>query len=223
MAEIIRILIVDDHVVVREGLRLLIETQPDMEVAGEAANSVDAMAIAFSEKPDIIVLDLDLGGESGLSLISGLIAPSKKTRVLILTGIQDAEVHHRAIRLGAVGIVHKSEASKTLIKAIRKVHSGEVWIDRHMTASVLAEITRPAEAKKDDPEISKMATLTEREREVISLIGESLRTKDIAGRLFISEKTVRNHMASIYSKLGVTDRFDLVVYAYKHGLASPPH
>ena len=222
MADIIHILIVDDHVIVREGLRLLIESQPDMKVAGEAANGAEAMAIASSEELDIIVLDLDLGSESALSFIPGLIGLSKKRRVLILTGVQDSELHHRAIHLGALGIVHKSEASKTLIKAIRKVHSGEVWIDRHMTAAVLAEIIRPAESKKTDPDASKIAALTEREREIIALIGESLRTKDIAARLFISDKTVRNHLASIYNKLGVTDRFDLAVYAYKHGLATPP-
>ena len=222
MPNSIRVVVVDDHAVMREGLRMLLESDPDIKVVGEGANRAEALAAVASERPDLIILDLDLGSENGLAFLSDLAASPIEVRVLILTGTQDAELHRRAVRLGAVGVVQKSLAGKTLIKAIHKVHEGEVWLDRAMTATVLAEITQGDERKKQDPEAAKIATLTEREREIISLIGESLKTCDIANRLFISEKTVRNHLASIYSKLGVTDRFDLVIYAYKHRLARPP-
>jgi DNA-binding NarL/FixJ family response regulator len=222
MTKSIRIVVVDDHAIIREGLQMLLESEPDLEIVGQAANCAEALALTANQQPDILILDLDLGNESGLSFLSQLISVSEKTRILIFTGIQDVELHRHAIRLGALGIVQKSQASKTLIKAIRKVHDGEVWLDRILTATVLSEISQRNERKKDDPETPKIATLTEREREVIALIGESLKTNDIANRLFISEKTVRNHLASIYSKLGVADRFDLAIYAYKHKLAHPP-
>lgn len=222
MAKSIRVLVVDDHAIVREGLRMLVESEPDIEVVGEAANRADALTLTADKGPDLVILDLDLGSENGLSFLSDLLALSEKTRVLVFTGIQDIELHRRAIRLGALGIVEKSQASKTLIKAIRKVHAGEVWLERTMTATVLGEIINRGEPKKPDLEAVKIATLTEREREIIALVGESLKTNDIASRLFISEKTVRNHLSSIYSKLGVSDRFDLAVYAYKHKLARPP-
>jgi two-component system, NarL family, nitrate/nitrite response regulator NarL len=223
MSKSIRVVVVDDHAIIREGLRMLLDSDPDIEVVGDAANVSEAMTTVARERPDMIILDLDLGGESGLTFLADLAASKIKTRVLILTGTQDAEVHRQAVHLGAVGIVQKSLASKTLIKAVRKVHDGEVWLDRMLTAAVLNEMTYGNDRAKDNPEAAKIATLTEREREVIALIGESLKTHDIAGRLFISEKTVRNHLASIYSKLNVSDRFDLVVYAYRHKLAHPPH
>ena len=222
MPKSIRVVVVDDHAIIREGLRMLLESDPDIAVVGEAANCADALATVRREQPDMIILDLDLGSESGLAFLSDLAAAPVDARVLILTGTQDADLHRQAVRLGAAGIVQKSLASKTLMKAVRKVHEGEVWLDRVMVAAVLNEMTHAHERPQDDPEAARIATLTAREREVIALIGESLKTCAIASRLFISEKTVRNHLASIYSKLNVSDRFDLVVYAYKHKLAQPP-
>ena len=222
MAKAIRVVIVDDHTIIREGLRMLLDSDPDIEVVGDTATCAEALAVVTRERPDVTILDLDLGKESGLTLLTDLAAAQLSTRVLILTGTQDVNLHRRAVLLGAVGIVQKSLASKMLIKAVRKVYEGEVWLDRVMTAAVLTEFTKGGEKKSNNPEEEKIATLTEREREVISLIGESLKTSDIASRLFISDKTVRNHLASIYNKLNVSDRFDLVVYAYKHKLARPP-
>jgi DNA-binding NarL/FixJ family response regulator len=214
----IRILLVDDHALVREMLRSLIEEQPEMAVVGEAQTGSEALSLAALEEPDIILLDLDLGGESGLDSLQALLALSKKPRILVLTGGRDPQMHRQAIYLGAMGFLLKDETAEVLIKAIKKVHEGEAWLDRSMTAAVLSEITR---SKKEDPEAAKINTLTEREREVIALIAEAVGTKQIADRLFISEKTVRNHLASIFSKLELSDRLELAIYASRHGLTDP--
>jgi two-component system nitrate/nitrite response regulator NarL len=217
----IRILLIDDHAVMRWGLRLLIEEQAGFKVVGEASGRNDALELAEREQPDIILLDLSLPGTDGIDLIPELHATAKEARILVLTGVLDPEAHRRAMLLGAVGVVLKEKAPEVLIKAIEKVHAGEVWLDRTMVASVFNERSRAREASKNDPEIIKVATLTGREREVISLIGEGLRNKQIADRLFISEGTVRNHLTTVFSKLEVSDRFELLMYAYRQGLAKP--
>ena len=217
----IRILLIDDHAVMRWGLRLLIEDQPGLKVVGEASGRTDALELAEREQPDIILLDLSLPGTDGIDLIPELHALAKEARILVLTGVLDSEAHRRAMLLGAVGVVLKEKAPEVLIKAIEKVHAGEVWLDRAMVANVFNERSRSREASKNNPEVAKVATLTGREREVISLIGEGLRNKQIADRLFISEGTVRNHLTTVFSKLEVSDRFELLMYAYRQGLARP--
>jgi DNA-binding NarL/FixJ family response regulator len=121
-----------------------------------------------------------------------------------------------------MGIVKKEKAAEVLISAIERVHAGEAWLDPSLMAGVLTEMTRSSRGKKTDPEADKIAALTNREREVIALVGEGIKSKEIAGRLFISETTVRHHLTSIFDKLGVADRVELLIYAYRHGLASPP-
>ena len=218
----IRILLVDDHAVVRAGLRMIIQSRTGMTIVGEAGNRDDALSLADSEHPDIILLDLDLGGESGMTLIADLIAAAGEARIIILTGLRDPEAHRQAVLLGAMGIVKKEKAAEVLISAIERVHAGEAWLDPSLMAGVLTEMTRSGKGKKTDAEADKIAALTNREREVITLVGEGIKSKEIAGRLFISETTVRHHLTSIFDKLGVADRVELLIYAYRHGLASPP-
>ena len=218
----IRVLLVDDHAVVRTGLRLLIESRPGLQVVGEAATRPAALTAAAREHPDLILLDLDLGGSSGLDFLPELLAAAPAARVLILTGLRDAEVHRRAVRLGAMGVVVKDKAAEVLLQAIEKVHAGEVWLERTMMAATLRELTRRGTATPHDPEAAKIATLTAREREVIALVGTGLKNRQIAQRLFISETTVRHHLTAVFAKLGVADRLELVIYAYRHGLATAP-
>ena len=218
----IRILLVDDHAVVRAGLRLIVQSREGMTIVGEAGNRDDALSLADSEHPDIILLDLDLGGDSGMTLIADLIAAAGEARIIILTGLRDPEAHRQAVLLGAMGIVKKEKAAEVLISAIERVHAGEAWLDPSLMAGVLTEVTRSSRGRKTDPEADKIAALTNREREVITLVGEGIKSKEIAGRLFISETTVRHHLTSIFDKLGVADRVELLIYAYRHGLASPP-
>lgn len=201
---------------------MIIHSRTGMTIVGEAANRDAALALAGSEHPNIILLDLDLGGDSGMNLIADLIAAASEARIIILTGLRDPEVHRQAVLLGAMGIVKKEKAADVLITAIERVNLGEAWLDPSLMAGVLNEVSRSSRARKTDPETEKIATLTNREREVIALVGEGIKSKEIAGRLFISETTVRHHLTSIFDKLGVADRVELLIYAYRHGLASPP-
>ena len=217
--EPIRILIVDDHAVVRAGLRMLIDQNPTMKVIGLAGNRSEALAIAASEQPNLIILDLLLGDEDGLTILPELREVAKNARVLVLTGLRGSESQRRAMLAGAMGVVLKDHAAEVLIKAINKVHQGEVWLDRLMMGSVLDEMTQTPET---DPDKARIASLTEREREVIALIAEGLKNKEIGKRLFISETTVTHHLSSIFSKLGVSDRLELVIYAFSRNLAKMP-
>jgi DNA-binding NarL/FixJ family response regulator len=219
-SEPIRILIVDDHAVVRTGLRMLIEQNPTMKVIGLAGNRSEALALAASEQPNIIILDILLGDEDGLSFLPELLKVASKARVLVLTGLRSSEAQRRAIFAGAMGVVLKDHAAEVLINAIKKVHEGELWLDRSLTATMLDEMR----GRKIDPEQAKIDSLTNRELEVLALITEGLRSKEIAQRLFISESTVTHHLSSIFSKLEVSDRMELMLYAFRHGLAKiPPH
>ena len=217
----IRIMIVDDHAVIRAGLRMLIEQDQAMTVVAMAGTPAEALTLAASEKPDIIVLDLILGEEDGLDFLPELTKVSSNSRVLVLTGVQTPESHRTAIRRGAMGIVLKQQAAELLLKAIKKVHDGEVWIDRSMIGSVLSDV-RSEQHTAANPEASKINALTAREREVISLVSRGLKNRIIGQRLFISETTVTHHLSSIYAKLGVSDRLELVVYAFANQLAQKP-
>ncbi|MGA9773740.1 MAG: response regulator transcription factor [Blastocatellia bacterium] len=221
-AKHIRVLLVDDHLVVRTGLRMIIDSQPDMKMVGEAGNRAEALALAASENPDIILLDLDMGDFNGTEIIADLLAAANAARIIILTGMRSTEVYKKALMLGAMGIVAKDKAADVLINAIKVVRRGEAWLDPATTASMLGEMSRAPKPKTPDPEAEKIATLTNREREVVTLIGEGIRNKEIADRLFISETTVRHHLTSIFDKLDVGDRVELLIYAYKHKLADPP-
>ena len=215
----ITIMIVDDHVVIRSGLRMLIEHDQRMQVVAQAGNKVEALERAASSRPDVIILDLLLGDEDGLAFLPELCEMSPNSRVLVLTGVQNPDAHRRAIRRGEMGIVLKEHAADQLIKAIKKVNEGEVWIERSMMGSMIQEINKPALV---DPEVSKIESLTDREREVIALVGEGLKNKQVGERLFISETTVTHHLSSVFSKLEVSDRLELIIYAFRHGLAKRP-
>ena len=217
----VRILIVDDHLVVRTGLRMLIENQPRMKVVGMAANRKEALELAASTAPDVILLDLDLGVENGMNFLPDLREKAAAARVLVLTGLKDAQTHRRAVKQGAMGIVLKEEAAEVLIKAIEKVSAGELWLDRTTMGNLFDEMTRK-ESKSENGETARIMSLTERERQIVGLIAEGLKNKQIGERLFISETTVTHHLTSVFSKLGVSDRLELVIYSFTHGLARMP-
>jgi two-component system, NarL family, nitrate/nitrite response regulator NarL len=219
---LISILLVDNHVVMRQGLRMLIENSPGMKVVAEAASCEEALEAAARTVPDVVLLDLDLGSGSGADIIPQLVLIDEKVHVLVLTGVREPELHRRAIRQGAVGIVMKEQSGEILIKALRRVCAGEVWINHSMTAIVLHELRNGPESKRLDTEAARVASLTPREREVVALIAQGLRTARIAGELFISEYTVRNHLKSIFDKLMVSDRLELATYAVRHGLLTKP-
>lgn len=218
----IRILLLDQHTLLRDGLRRLFEEQVDLELIGESGSLKQACAIAATTHPDLILLELNLDGELDLQAIPELLEAAPQARLLLVTGLNENQLFHQAVNLGVMGVVRKEEGSQTLLKAIRKVHAGEIWLDRTMIANVITNLTRGRNQHKLDPEAQKISQLSEREREVIALIGHGLKNKQIADKLSISEVTVRHHLTSIYSKLEVSDRLELIIYAYQNNLAELP-
>ena len=216
----IGILLVDDHEVVRIGLRHLIDKHPHMKIVGEACSPADALKIAAREKPEIIILDLCLGTEKGADIIPELMRVSEESRVIVLTAVQDEEELRRASRLGAMGVISKDTPVDMVIKAIDRVHAGELWLNRKLTAALVAELRRPGEELRANAEGKLIAQLTDREKDVVSLVGEGLKNKQIADRLFISETTVRHHITSILKKLQVSDRLELLIFAYRNDLVA---
>ena len=244
MAALARILIIEDQEIVSEGLRLLLDQRPGLSVIGTASNCHEALALAKSHQPNVALLDINLGLEYGLDCMPELLVHSPGCRVLVLTGERDVDAHYTAIYRGAFGVIQKTVGPETLVDAVRKVHLGEAWLDGVLMARVLedwqhlrnnggpdhdangsAPVAVPIVAAAPPRylfEDAKINRLTDREREVIHLIGQGMRNQQIADKLFISVITVRHHLSSIFNKLDVGDRFELAIYAYRHGLAKPP-
>jgi two-component system, NarL family, nitrate/nitrite response regulator NarL len=217
----IRILIIDDQLIVREGLRMLIENHPGTKVVAMAGTRSEALDIIAREPIDVIILDLELSGSSALSFIPQLREAAKDARILVLTGQRDSTTHQKAAQLGAMGVVLKENAADLMLKAIEKVYKGEAWLDRLTLGSLIFQMSSQ-ETESVDPRTRKIASLTDRERQVITLIAEGLKNRQIAERLFISHVTVTHHLSSIYEKLGVSDRLELVIYAFANKLAKIP-
>ncbi len=215
----IRVLLIHECPLVCASFRHLLESQPDLVVVGEGPPSHEAVHLAQSQSADLVLLDPIRQGESCLDLIPVLVDTTVHTRVVVLTRAPDHEFEQRAVQLGAHGIIDREHSPAVLFKAIRKVHAGEVWLDRELVARVL--LSR-RQSQQVDPEQDKIAALTSREREVIALVGAGLNNREIGARLSISETTVRHHLTAIFTKLGTRDRLKLVVYAYRYGLAGPP-
>ena len=220
----IRVLLVDDHRSVLWGLEKLIQSErPRMELVGTATTSGEALRILDSAAADVILLDLDLNGESGLLAIPGILARSK-AQVLILTGSRDPVLHDNAVLAGARGVVEKGEAAETLIKAIEKVHEGEIWLDRNATGRIFVELARRKDGLSRDPEQQRIASLTRKERQIVAAIAADAAApgRQVAERLNISEHTLRNHLSSVYAKLGVSNRLELYAYAIRHKVSDAP-
>lgn len=215
----LRILLIDDHQSFLWGMVKLIESEsPTMTVIGTAADISEAIVIAEKEQPDMILLDIDLHGENSLDSMP-LLRKTTNAFVLILTGVRDPEIHDRAVLSGARGVVQKEESPEVILKAIKKVSQGEIWLDRATTGRVFSKLLDHSDQASS--EASKIASLTSREREIIDVIIKQGRStnKQIAGHLNMSEHTLRNHLSSIYSKLGVENRLELAMYAVKHRIS----
>jgi two-component system nitrate/nitrite response regulator NarL len=210
----ISVCLISDRLIERAGLRQTLDGSC-IVLVGEAATREEAVALVSRERPNVVVVDLDLQSDT-FECIADLVSAAPGSRVIVLSDRARSADHPRLVELGASGLVLRHERPDVLIKAIKKVHAGEIWLDRTSTAVVLARVIRRRQA--EDGEAAKIATLTRREREVIVLIGEGLKNNAIAERLFISEATVRNHLTSILDKLGLSDRFELAVYAFRQGL-----
>lgn len=219
MAHPIRIALIDDHRSLLWGMERLIDSQrPAMEIVCKATSCRDALALVEDTKPDVVLLDLDLGAESGIDAIPQLLQRGAG-RVLILTGLRDLDLHDKAMLAGAQGVIGKEENPNDILKAIEKVHRGEVWLDRESTGRVFAQLAR-RRTDQIDPEDQKVALLTPRERDIIRevVLDAGATTKTIADKLHISDRTLRNYLTSIYDKLAVANRLELLMYATKRGL-----
>ena len=215
-----RILLADDHVVLRSGLRLLLDAQPDFKVVGEASDGREALKLAADLKPDLILLDLTMPGLSGMEALPALRKAAPAARVLILTMHDDEGYLKQALRNGASGYVLKKAADSELIAAARAVLRGEVYVHPSMTKALLEDLLPPASAVvPTDP----WEALTEREQEVLTLVALGHTSAEIASRLSLSPKTVETYRARGMEKLGLRSRAALVQFALAHGLLSDNH
>jgi NarL family two-component system response regulator LiaR len=208
----IRVLIADDHAVVRQGLRTFLELQEDIEVVGDVADGEAAVAAVERQAPDVVLMDLVMPGVDGVEAIRRIRARSPGARVLVLSSFLDDERLFPAVRAGAAGYLLKDVEPRELVKAIRTVHGGEALLHPAVAARLMDEIAAGRAAEPD------LDGLTDREREVLTLIARGLPNKLIARDLSISEKTVKTHVSSILGKLGLTDRTQAALYAVRSGL-----
>jgi DNA-binding NarL/FixJ family response regulator len=209
-----RLLLVDDHEVVRLGLRSLLEHHPQFEVVGEAANSKETMEKIESIRPDIVLLDIRLPGISGIEVCEEITQNYPDVRVIILTSYAEDEMLFSAIRAGASGYVLKQIGGDDLIRAIEAVGRGEALLDPAVTQRVFQEVRR---AVKEE-EASAFANLSQQEKHVLLLVSEGKTNREIAKALYLGEGTVRNYVSSILSKLGVSNRAEAAAYAVEHSL-----
>jgi NarL family two-component system response regulator LiaR len=215
MTETIHILIADDHAIVREGLRWLIDTEPGMELVGEATDGVEAVLKARSLQPDVILLDLVMPRKDGIEAIGEIKQENPEARVLVLTSFAEDEKVFSAIKAGALGYLLKDSSPQELLQAIRDVHRGESSLHPTIARKLIGELSRPSDlSATEEP-------LTERELEVLSLVARGLSNQDIADRLVVSERTVRTHVSNILDKLHLANRTQAALYAVREGLASP--
>ena len=217
----IKLVIVESQRLIREAVHALLENNNSgIEVVGDAGNADELSGIVESRHADVVLLSMDGWGEREVALLEQLPLLAERARVLIMTAEGDPNLHARAVELGATGIVLKTAPAQTLVKAVQKIHGGELWLDRAQTADLISRLTRKGTER--DPESAKIGSLTARERQIVTLVTEGLKNRDVAERLGISEATARNHVTSILDKLGLTNRFQLTVYAFRKGLVACP-
>jgi two-component system, NarL family, nitrate/nitrite response regulator NarL len=210
----IRVLMADDHVIFRTGLRKLLESEDDIKIVGEASNGNECVDMLTKLRPDILLLDLRMPAKGGLAVLEEINLDSITTRVIVLTAGEDDRDAVRAMRLGARGFVLKQSAADLLVNSIHRIHNGEICLDNGVTAEVMRDFANDSNGspRGDKP------LLSDREKQVVQLVAQGYRNKEIGQKLFISELTVKNHLSNIFDKLGVSDRLELALYAIHHRL-----
>jgi len=212
----IRIVIADDHPLVREGLRTLLELQPGFTVVGEAGDGLDAVRLTKDLRPDVLLLDLAMPRMNGLDVLKALADTAAEVRTVLLTAAIEREETVQALRFGARGVVLKESATQMLYKCIRAVMAGEFWVGHERIDDLLQALRRIERAPAR--EASPASRLTRRELQVIAAVVEGGSNRDIGKAINISEQTVKNHLSNIYNKLGVSNRLELALYAVHHRL-----
>ena len=223
--ERIRVAVVDDHQLLRAGVRALLEEEPDLEVAAEVAHGNDICALIRRTKVDVLLLDLDMPPPDGHEVLRQMKTARLGVRTIILTGVDDPVPLALALELGAKGIVPKKSATKQLIQAVRRVHRGGLWLEESLTHLKPHILQTPPRARPRQKahvplpakEVSLWSCLTPRERQISSLVAQGQRYKEIASHLRISDQTVRNHVRNVFDKLQVKDRVQLALYTIRRG------
>jgi DNA-binding NarL/FixJ family response regulator len=219
----IRIVVADDHPIFRDGLCKLLALEEDFDVVAQASDGRQVLEVLQQFEPDVLLLDLKMPGLDGLATLQRLQASKNRTRVIVLTASDDKNEFVQAMKLGTSGIVLKQTATELLIKSIRKVHAGEIWLDSHTTAAVIRQFVAAEEAPVPIPTAQptrerERSPLSQREREIVALVAQGFKNKEMAEKMFISEQTVKNHLHNIFDKLGVSDRLELALYAIHNNL-----
>ena len=213
----IRVLIADDHSMVRQGLKQILELEEDIIVVCQASNGDEAIQYAKQQMPDVILMDINMPYTNGLQAIKELKEQGVPSKIIVLTIHQDREYLFKTLQMGAEGYVLKDAEASVLIEAIRNVYRGQSYIQPNMTKELVREFNRVTLHEKEKRNDNN---LTAREIEVLELIAEGMLNKEIAQKLYISEKTVKNHVSNIFKKLNVSDRTQAAIYAFKNNLTS---
>jgi DNA-binding NarL/FixJ family response regulator len=219
----ITVLLADDHPIVRDGLRRLLGLETDIEVIGEAGDGKATLEMVRDLSPDILLLDLRMPDMDGLATLQVLRQLQGKTRTILLTASENKEDFVQAMRFGCSGIVLKQASAELIAKSIRKVNEGEIWLDSNTTAAVMREFSSSnrqpqTQTGNGGGRMRDRSPLSTRERELVALVAQGYKNKEIAEKMFISEQTVKNHLHNIFDKLGISDRLELALYAIHNGL-----
>ena len=213
--EFIRIVIADYHRIFRDCLRQLLTLAEGFRVVAEARNGQQVLEVVEKHQPDILLLELKMDGLDGLTVLQELQHCQSKTKTIVLTAWEDKNHFVQAMKFGARGIVLKRTASELLIKSIRKVHAGEIWLDSHAVA-VMRQFSSSTETAPLAVRGQDLFPLSPREREIVALVAQGFSNSEVAGKMFITEQSVKNHLHNIFDKLGVSDRLELALYAISH-------
>lgn len=216
----IRVVIADDHPIVRDGLKKLLLLEDDIDVVGEASDGREVLEMLQDQEPDVLLLDLRMPNLDGLSVLQAMHQAERKAKVIVLTASEDKNEFVQAMKLGCSGIVLKQTATELIVKSIRKVNAGEIWLDSHTTAAVMRQFAQPGElgGPISNGKNRERSPLSQREKEIVALVAQGYKNKEMAEKMFISEQTVKNHLHNIFDKLGVSDRLELALYAIHKGL-----
>ncbi len=214
-----RILIADDHTIFRDGLRRLLESEPEFQVTGEAGDGVEALQLAHQLKPDILLLDLAMPRMPGLETLRELSSQGSPVRTILLTAAIEKRQIIEALQMGARGVIMKDAATTLLMKGIRTVMNGQFWVGREAVADMVTYLREKAAQQPPPP--AKAYGLTKRELEILSTIVSGLSNKEIAQKFTLSEDTVKHHLTNIFDKVGVSSRLELALFAINHRLVEP--
>ncbi len=215
MRKAIRVVIADDHPIIRDGLKKLLSREADIEVVGEASDGREALERVQESAPDVLVLDLRMPNMDGLAVLRALQQFHSNVKVIVMTASEDKNEFIQAMKLGCMGIVLKQTALVLIVKSIRKVHGGEIWMDSYTTSAVMAQFSSGGDPSATDHSRNNndRSLLSRREREIAGLVSQGYSNKGVAEKLSIAEQTVKNHLHNIFDKLDISDRLELALYA----------